>query len=324
MKTLILILFSGLVMLPQLSNGQLIDLNGRWKFAIGDQSSWSKKDYDDSDWETIRVPSAWEDRGFHGYDGFAWYRTTFNGQYLKEGDKLYVNLGYIDDADEVYLNGELIGFSGSMPPNFKTAFNSERIYVIPKYLVNYNGANTLAVRVFDVTQGGGIIDGDIGIYELVTGSPLLLDLQGIWDFSYTRSGSKPDPDEDWDQILVPGYWEKQGYWKRDGYGWYRKSFDLTSEMYNEELILMLGKIDDFDEVYINGKLAGRTRDNGGVGWSKSYQKLRAYYIPKVLLKPNQPNLIEVLVEDIGVDGGIYEGPIGITTRSLFEKHFRNK
>ena len=158
-------------MLPQLSNGQLIDLNGRWKFAIGDQNAWSKKDFDDSNWETIRVPSQWEERGFHGYDGFAWYRTSFDGQYLKNSEKLFINLGYIDDTDEVYLNGDLIGFSGSMPPNFKTAYNSERIYVIPKYLINYNGPNTLAVRVFDVTHGGGIVDGDVGIYELVSGSP---------------------------------------------------------------------------------------------------------------------------------------------------------
>ena len=192
-----------------------------------------------------------------------------------------------------------------------------------KYINYYYGRNTFAGRVFDVTHGGGIVDGDIGIYELVTGSPILIDLQGIWDFQYNRSGRRPDPD-DWDQILVPGYWERQGYWKRDGYGWYRKSFELTDEMYEEELILLLGKIDDFDEVYINGKLAGRTRDDRRVGWSKSYQKFRAYYIPKVLLKRDEPNMIEVLVEDIGVDGGIYEGPIGITSRRLFEKHFRNK
>ncbi|MEQ8575062.1 MAG: hypothetical protein RIB63_13425, partial [Fulvivirga sp.] len=53
--------------------------------------------------------------------------------------------------------------------------------------------------------------------------------------------------------------------------------------------------------------------------STSYSKYRIYYIPKVLLKPTGQNLIEVLVEDIGIDGGIYSGPIGITTKKSFDK-----
>ncbi len=308
-------------MFSQLSFGQLIDLSGRWKFAIGDQRGWADKNLDDSNWELITVPSPWENQGFHGYDGFAWYRTSFDGNKLPKNGVLYLNLGYIDDADEVYFNGELIGFSGGMPPNFRTAFNAERNYIIPAHLINFDGKNTIAIRVFDTVHAGGIVDGKIGVFRLSTGSPILIDLQGIWEFSISRNGAKPSKEEYWDKIIVPSYWEKQGYRKYDGYGWYRKEFTITSEMYEEELVLMLGKIDDFDEVYINGKLAGRTRDDKVVGHSNSYKKFRAYFIPPVLLKKGEANLIEVLVEDIGIDGGIYEGPIGITTKSLFLEHF---
>lgn len=311
-------------MLPRITNGQLIDLNGRWKFAIGDQANWADPNYDDSDWEYIFAPAPWEEEGFNGYDGFAWYRKTFDGNKLNENDKLYLNVGYIDDADEVYFNGELIGFSGSMPPAYKTAYNSQRSYIIPKHVINYQGKNTIAIRVFDAIQSGGIIDGDLGIYRLQSGSPILLDLQGIWEFRRSKKGNRPDDDDYWDRIIVPGFWEKQGYWKYNGYAWYRRTFFLSQNLYDKDLVLMLGKIDDFDEVYINGKLAGRTNDNRRFGDSNSYQKFRAYYIPKVLLKPNQDNLIEILVEDIGIDGGIYEGPIGITTKTLFDRYFKGK
>ena len=41
------------------------------------------QNFDDSEWEKINVPSSWENQGFHGYDGYAWYRTSFK---LKTSD----------------------------------------------------------------------------------------------------------------------------------------------------------------------------------------------------------------------------------------------
>lgn len=313
MKKQVIILIGSLFILVGTSSGQLVDLNGLWKFALGDQQSWSKPNYDDSNWELIRVPTEWENDGFHDYDGFAWYRTRFDGAKIPRGVQCYLNMGYIDDADEVYLNGQLIGFSGTMPPNFKTAYNSERKYVIPQNFINYTGENVIAVRVFDAVLSGGIVDGHLGVYRIESGSPMLLDLRGVWDFSISRNGAKPNEDG-WDKILVPTFWEKQGYRKYDGFAWYRKEFDYTSDMEGQELVLVLGKIDDFDEVYVNGRLVGRTRDDRKFPHSESYSKYRIYYLPEAILKKNAPNLIEVQVEDIGLDGGIYEGPIGITSK----------
>ena len=31
---------------------------------------WSDKNYDDSGWDVIFAPSAWENEGFNGYDGY--------------------------------------------------------------------------------------------------------------------------------------------------------------------------------------------------------------------------------------------------------------
>src|SRR5690606_12569195 len=144
-----------LALLIQPAFAQTITLKGRWKFHVGDDAAWASQKFNDSGWGTIRVPAAWEDEGFNGYDGFAWYRTKFDGRKLNKNEVYYLNLGFIDDADEVYLNGNLIGFSGNLPPKFKTAYNSERKYVLPNMMINFEGENVLAIRVFDAIHAGG-------------------------------------------------------------------------------------------------------------------------------------------------------------------------
>jgi sialate O-acetylesterase len=303
--------------------GQVINLEGSWRFHIGDQAKWAAPEFNDSDWELIKAPAHWEDEGFNGYDGFAWYRITFDGRWLLKTENYYLNLGYIDDSDEVYLNGRFIGFSGSMPPKFKTAYNSERKYSLLNEYIDFSGENTIAVRVFDVTLGGGIFDGDLGIYRAGK-SRMLVDLQGLWDFSLSLSGQNVTELSDWTKIMVPGPWEHQGYHRYDGFAWYKRSFSIPDRIIpaNEPLVLILGKIDDFDDTYLNGKLIGRTNDRKRYGSSTSYDRLRVYDIPSGLLKKGVDNVIEIMVEDMGNVGGIYEGPIGITTKADYERYFR--
>jgi hypothetical protein len=312
-----------LFLMTSLSLGwsQVINLEGDWKFHIDDRSTWSSPTYDDSKWETIYAPSAWEDQGFNGYDGFAWYRKKFDGRKLTAGESYQLALGFIDDCDEVFLNGKLIGFSGSMPPHFKTAYNTERQYLLPANLINFTGENLIAIRVFDVVHGGGIIDGRVGVYKMQKDKRMLVDLQGIWDFAKSENGEAVVEEKKWSNIMVPGPWEQQGFYKYDGFGWYRKSFTLPAGTKVDELILVLGKIDDFDKAYLNGQLIGTTNDRRPYGMSGSYEVLRAYDIPKEFIKSG-PNTIEIRVLDLGNTGGIYEGPVGIMTRSSYERYYQ--
>lgn len=316
------ILLTVLLLISGTLFSQVIDLRGAWKFHIGDNSSWSSKDFNDASWESIEVPSAWEDQGFNGYDGFAWYRIRFDGRRLNKNEFYYLNLGFIDDADQVFLNGKFVGFSGQLPPKFKTAYNNERRYTLPNDLINFSGMNTIAVRVFDVVHGGGIIDGDIGIYAAGRNNRLLIDLQGIWQFTPSRNEERVKNNLAWENIMVPSPWEYQGYPKYDGFGWYKRTFTIPKDFTKESLVLILGKIDDFDKVYFNGTLIGSTNDHQPFGSSHSYEEVRVYSIPPTLLVRNGINTIEVLVEDTGNIGGIYEGTVGITTRSNYERYFQ--
>lgn len=56
----------------------------------------------------------------------------------------------------------------------------------------------------------------------------------------------------------------------------------------------------------------------------AWQRLRTYMIPPGLIHPNADNVIAVRVFDGYNDGGIYEGPIGIVTRSDFAKWQRRE
>ncbi len=85
---------------------RIVDLNGIWKFEIGDNIKFADPSFDDSRWEDVRVPSSWEDEGFPGYDGFAWYRLKFRISEKYSSESIYLSLGAIDDVDEVYLNGK--------------------------------------------------------------------------------------------------------------------------------------------------------------------------------------------------------------------------
>ncbi len=292
---------------------RLINLRGDWKFSIGDREEWAGTDYDDSDWEEVYVPQRWEREGFNGYDGFAWYRTTFEGKDLKKNVLHLLQLGYIDDVDEVFINGVKIGFSGGFYPNYYTAFNAERRYVIPQELLNYEGENLIAVRVYDQGGEGGIYSGDVGILYRDEDLRNSYFLEGMWKIKVGDRANYAEPDyddSDWENIMVPSNWKTIGLWDLNDFAWYRKKFTIPSGGKLDDLTLIGGRIDDFDEIFINGVKIGETNDGRRLGASRSFSELRIYNIPKGVLKQGE-NIISVRVEDIGDNGGIYEGPVMI-------------
>jgi sialate O-acetylesterase len=297
---------------------RVLDLEGNWKFSIGDNLKWAEPNYNDQYWEEIYVPSAWEDEGFSGFDGYAWYRKTLPGEQLRNKENLYLMLGYIDDVDEVFFNGVRIGFSGSFPPKAVTAYNAKRIYHIPADIINYEGPNTISVRVFDFTLGGGIVSGDVGIYTLFYNAADLLVLDGLWKFREGDASEfiKPSYDDsNWNDFIIPGLWKIKDHYVHDdgsGVAWFRRKFELTPALAEAgDLALYLGKIDDFDEVFINGYFIGETNDDKRIGRSKSWLVKRVYTIPEKYLNKKGPNTISVRVYDLGGDSGIYSGPVAI-------------
>ncbi|MEO8231745.1 MAG: beta galactosidase jelly roll domain-containing protein [Ignavibacteriota bacterium] len=311
----------------------LIDLSGRWKFSLGDKMERKERSFNDDSWEKINVPSSWENQGFHGYDGYAWYRTSFKLSKENETKDLYLILGYIDDVDQTFINGNLVGVSGGFPNNYRTAYNAFRKYYIPKEYLSKDGENVISVRVYDDELDGGIISGDIGIYFVESGFEPDINLSGIWDFKTGDDSAFlkiQKPNFDIDKLMVPAHWDIQGYQDYDGFAWYKKSFFLSKDFEGESMILLLGKIDDIDQTFVNGILVGSTGlwnfkniptdFNSNFEWAQE----RVYSVPAKLLKFGETNTIAVRVYDGFQDGGIYEGPIGLITQSNYKKYFGKK
>ena len=308
---------------------KIVSLSGSWKFSIGDDSKWANPSYDDSGWDQITVPGKWEDQGYNDYNGYAWYRKTFKVNGIPENTTIYLMLGRIDDADVVYLNGKEVGRNGTFPPNFVTAYDRLRKYIIPADYLKEGSDNVISVKVYDTYLDGGIIDGQIGIYYDEDNELLSLNLNGSWKFQTGDNKNWKSPefnDETWKSINVPATWESQGYNDYDGYAWYRLKFSLPQNINNEELYLSLGKIDDIDDVYLNGERIGNVYDlrkrsyyNSNWEWTMP----RTYKIREGLLNRNGSNTIAVRVYDGQGLGGIYEGPVGIMTSDNYHI-YKNK
>ena len=91
-----------------------------------------KQNFDDSKWDEIFVPANWEDEGYPGYDGYAWYRKHFHVSPELYNKPIYIHLGCIDDVSEVYLNGHFVSFTGAFPPHYITAYNVDQKFIVPK------------------------------------------------------------------------------------------------------------------------------------------------------------------------------------------------
>lgn len=306
---------------------RIIDLKTEWKFSIGEHRSWIRKDFNDASWVKIKVPSSWEDQGFHGYNGYAFYRKVVGISERYRGHLFFLNLGYIDDVDQVYFNGELIGTTGSFPPNYETAYNAGREYYIPEHLISYDSPNLIVIKVYDLHGSGGIVSGDPGLYASQAPLPINVHLSGYWKFKPGDNMAFKNPQYDdggWDKIFVPATWEDQGYRDLDGIGWYRKTFRYTENTDDEKVALILGKINDFEGVYLNGKLVGGMKDFDDVDEMEDYWKtFRGYIIQEDLLK-RRNNVIAVQVYDWGNNGGIYEGPIGITSQKKYIEYWHKR
>ncbi|MDZ7722386.1 MAG: beta galactosidase jelly roll domain-containing protein [candidate division KSB1 bacterium] len=136
-----------------------------WKFKPGNNNEWASPDYDDTGWRRVGVPSHWEQQGFPNYNGYAWYRQSFEIKRTKNRKLIFV-VGKIDDIDQVFLNGVSIGSTGVFPEKgkeTKSYCNTKRAYFIPPYLIRENKENLIAVKVYDLGGNGGIYSGHIGI-----------------------------------------------------------------------------------------------------------------------------------------------------------------
>ena len=175
-KIFVLVCISSLIYLQSCKTNQVetIELNN-WKFNLGDDMNWAQLGFDDSKWKEIKTNDYWENQGYVGYDGYAWYRIKFilpsalkNNAYYK--DSIQFVLGKVDDTDEAFLNGKLIGQNGKTIKEDgsnaekewigkNNTYNIDRRYVLKSddSRLIWDKENILTVRANDHYLNGGMI-----------------------------------------------------------------------------------------------------------------------------------------------------------------------
>jgi PKD repeat protein len=179
-------------------NEIVIPLNSGWKFITGDNPEYSNPVFNDTEWKLIEVDKIWEEQGYDPYDGFAWFRlkVTIPSKLYKEAflqDSLRLFLGKINNFDQTFLNGKILGINGKtvvenaiLDSSFLKApinlWDYERRYAIsvsdPRIL--WDEENVIAVRVFDQGGQGGLYTGN-----------QMLSMVNIKEYIAFNNGSNP-------------------------------------------------------------------------------------------------------------------------------------
>jgi len=144
------------------AEAQTIPMPKDVKFKIGDNMDWANKSFNDHDWENIQLGTSLKETEIKD-NIYVWYRIKLvipsSLKSAARGYGIKLNLGKIDDVDQTFLNGKLIGQTGSMPPQFVSQWEAGRVYVIADKDVNWDNENVIAVRVYSNVGGAGMYDG---------------------------------------------------------------------------------------------------------------------------------------------------------------------
>jgi hypothetical protein len=142
-----------------------IALDKDWRFHLGDEMAWAGPSLDDANWELIRVDAPWGQQNHPNYTGFAWYRLRLQVDNSNSaGTKnLAVLIPPVQDAYEIYWNGQKLGTYGKMPPNAVwLIFGKGVVYPLP------GSSGILALRVWkaplssvDAAESGGLAEAPV-------------------------------------------------------------------------------------------------------------------------------------------------------------------
>jgi hypothetical protein len=138
------------------------ELTGPWKFHTGDNLAWAQPGFDDSRWGSMDLTPpegsadanlgtsgyipGWTSMGYPGYSGYAWYRLRV--EVAGNGTPLALKMpDGVDDAYQVYVNGQPIGDFGKFAQNHVTAYPAQpRGFPLPSKL--RSGVISIAIRMW--------------------------------------------------------------------------------------------------------------------------------------------------------------------------------
>jgi len=130
----------------------------------------SKIEFDDQIWGDAILPGQFDTLISKQFDGAVWFRKEIIIDDVTSDYNL--NIGYIDDMDKTYFNGNFIGgLSGY------GYWNKKRQYKIPKSFLK-KGKNIIAIRAIDMVGPGNFG----GLMNLSNDSGEIISIEGVWKY----------------------------------------------------------------------------------------------------------------------------------------------
>lgn len=252
---------------------------------------WSQPDFQETGWHTLNVPGVWEEQEPGDFDGIIWIRRSFDLSEADAGKKAVIELAMIDDKDESYVNGKLIGSTA--------AYNAKRRYEIPAGLLKA-GRNVISIRITDGGGGGGLY-GDAADLKLTVGSTVM-PLAGKWPYRVEKIskdqagiGANSFPTLLFNAMINPliPYTIRGAIWYQGetnaGRAYeYRKSFPLMINDWRQRW-----KLGDFPFYFV--QLASFGNNNGNSEKGSTWAELREAQLQTLSL----PNTGMAITTDIG-------------------------
>ncbi|HMN95192.1 MAG TPA: DUF1080 domain-containing protein [Phycisphaerales bacterium] len=116
----------------------------------GAGASWAQERFDDSEWRPFELPATFAGDGLERFDGVVYLRRIVTVPAAVANAEAIIELGPIDDRDELFVNGVLVG--GTREDG---EWATPRRYAIPGGLLR-EGDNLIAIRVLDTGGPGGV------------------------------------------------------------------------------------------------------------------------------------------------------------------------
>lgn len=269
---------------------------------------------------------------------FGWYAHVFDQPPELLGFDLLLDLGVIDDSDETFLNGTLIGKTGSVPGG--SAWNTDRLYRIPADLISEKG-NVLASHVWSQWGLGGIVGPPVLKAALVPP-----DAQ--WELAFIKDEKAPTAGlnrvKSADDTLALCFGETAPAWQKAAMPWtgwknwsddahfavFRTTLKLPEKndeavRFHSPVVLDIGPVFDVAAVFLNGRrigLTGRFPEDGEPAFTEGARRGQYLIAPQDWNIHGDNRLTVVIYRERGIGGlpgvpGILlENPINPLRRNL--------
>lgn len=141
--------------------------------GLSEAIPWYDLNYKPENWHKFWLPGYWDDQGIRNLNGVVWFRKEINIPAFLNHYSAILYLGRIVDADQTYINGQLVGNTTYQYP--------PRRYPIPLSVLK-PGMNSITIRVVNASGKGGFVP-DKPYYIKFSGEGTdSIDLRGDWQY----------------------------------------------------------------------------------------------------------------------------------------------